>query len=251
MEVKRILMGTILFIIAFSIKLALLAYSLVTKSYQKKTRSVVYLLDFAILSALFLTSVIQWSFRWYGLTALLFIQAARGVWMLLNSKAQEREYKVRAVVFRTIAMILLTFVSITPALMFPSYNSMTATGPYTAATLRYTYTDESRIEAFANSGENRKVNVAFWYPQNVDGDETYPLIVFSHGGLGLETSNETLFRELASHGYVICSIGHPYHAFWTRGEDGRITFVSLNYFQEIQHEDAKHDKKRSFYYYGK
>lgn len=48
--------------------------------------------------------------------------------------------------------------------------------------------------------------------------------MFSHGGLGTETSNESLYLGLTSHGYVGCSIGHPYHALWTKNEDGRLTF---------------------------
>jgi predicted dienelactone hydrolase len=86
-------------------------------------------------------------------------------------------------------------------LIFAPYKSLAVTGPYAVATASYTYIDDERIEQFSNSGENRRVNVAFWYPQTVGNDEKYPLVVFSHGGLGLQSSNESLYRELASHGY--------------------------------------------------
>ncbi len=62
---------------------------------------------------------------------------------------------------------------------------------------------------------NRQVNVEFWYPS--DGGGKYPLVVFSHGALGIKTSNTSTFIELASHGYVVCSIDHPYQALFTRG----------------------------------
>ena len=147
--------------------------------------------------------------------------------------------------------LLLVFLVVTPRLLFPPYQPLDVTGPHAIATVRYTYTDEQRSEQYSSSGENRRVNVAFWYPENGGGDETYPLVVFSHGGLSTENSNESLYRELASHGYVVCSLGHPYHAFWTKDEDGRVTFVSREYFGEIQREDAKRDKEQSFRYYQK
>ncbi len=62
------------------------------------------------------------------------------------------------------------------------------------------------------------LNVQFWYPDSIDGMN--PLIIFSHGGLGVKSSNETLNSELASHGYVVCSIDHKYQCLYTTDEDG-------------------------------
>jgi len=147
-------------------------------------------------------------------------------------------------------VLLLVFLVITPVLMFPPHQKPAPTGAYVVASVRYTYTDENRIETYTDTGEKRRVNVTCWHPVHAAG-ETYPLIVFSHGGLGLETSNESLYRELASYGYVVCSIGHPYHAFWTTGDDGRTTFVSMDYFREIQRENARRDRQQSFHAYQK
>jgi pimeloyl-ACP methyl ester carboxylesterase len=146
-------------------------------------------------------------------------------------------------------IVLLAILGLISVLLFPPYEPLAITGPYSVGTVRYHYTDESRIEKFGTNHENRQISVSFWFPERVDDTATYPLIVFSHGGLGLETSNESLYLELASHGYVVCSIGHPYHAFWIKGEDGRITFVSMDYFRELQQEDAKSDKEQSYRYY--
>jgi pimeloyl-ACP methyl ester carboxylesterase len=133
--------------------------------------------------------------------------------------------------------------------LFPPHQHLPPTGHYNTATARYTFIDQNRIEKFNDSGENRKVNVVFWFPENAKDGETYPLVVFSHGGLGTENSNETLYLELASHGYIVCSIGHPYHALWTKDEDGQVTFVSKEYFNDIQQEDAKSDKEQSYRFY--
>jgi predicted dienelactone hydrolase len=40
----------------------------------------------------------------------------------------------------------------------------------------------------------------------------FPVIVFSHGYTGLPSSHTALFEDLASHGYAVLSIVHPYEA---------------------------------------
>jgi predicted dienelactone hydrolase len=159
---------------------------------------------------------------------------------------------MKKVAIRRFGAVLLLIFILTPVfLLFPTYRPLAPTGPYRVDKVRYTYSDESRIEEFSRDGEYRKVNVAFWFPQNPGVAETYPLIVFSHGGLGTENGSESLFLDLASHGYVVGSIGHPYHALWTKADGGQVTLVSKAYFQELQREDAKQDKEGSFHYYQK
>ena len=116
-------------------------------------------------------------------------------------------------------MLLLVVFAVTPALILPQYKLP----PRRPASTRSppsndTYTDKSRIETFTNTGENRKVNVEFWYPK--DAGEKMPLVVFSHGAFGMKTSNTSTFMELASNGYVVCSIDHPYHSLYTKDADG-------------------------------
>ncbi len=163
--------------------------------------------------------------------------------------AASRTHRMPRAVWRLAFALPLAVIALSLALLFPPHQPLAATGPYTIATTRSTYTDSSRIEQFSSSGEKRSVNVSFWYPQNAGVGETFPLIVFSHGGLGTEDSNESLYLELASHGYVVASIGHPYHALWTKEEGGRTTFVNLDYFQELQQEDPQRDKPGSYRLY--
>jgi dienelactone hydrolase len=165
--------------------------------------------------------------------------------ILIRSKALPGKLKIGAIAI----LLLLFFAFVTLALLFPPYEPLTPTGPYAVATTRYTYIDANRVEAFVSSGEKRKVNATVWHPQPVAGEETFPLVLFSHGGLGLETSNESLYLELASHGYVVWAIGHPYHALWTRDTDGRRAFVNRDYFQTLQQENARRDRQQSLGYY--
>lgn len=67
------------------------------------------------------------------------------------------------------------------------------------------------------SGENRSEcyeNAPF-----IEGSR-FPLILFSHGLGGFRETNTFLLIELASHGYVVASVGHPYEGILTELDDG-------------------------------
>jgi predicted dienelactone hydrolase len=55
-----------------------------------------------------------------------------------------------------------------------------------------------------------------------DAQPSYPVLIFSHGYIGFVDQNLTQMEELASHGYVVCSIAHTYHAVVTVFPDGRV-----------------------------
>ncbi len=56
---------------------------------------------------------------------------------------------------------------------------------------------------------------------------SYPVLVFSHGyNQGIPTQNTVQMEELASHGYVVFSIGHSYESLALIHPDGRIVTVS-------------------------
>lgn len=42
--------------------------------------------------------------------------------------------------------------------------------------------------------------------------EKFPVLLFSHGAMAFTSQNQQLMEHLASHGYVIFSVGHPYDA---------------------------------------
>jgi dienelactone hydrolase len=44
---------------------------------------------------------------------------------------------------------------------------------------------------------------------------TYPVLLFSHGGAGTRVQNTFQMQELASHGYIVVSVEHPYLAVGT------------------------------------
>ena len=152
-------------------------------------------------------------------------------------------------VFWIMAALLSVFVVavVGICLIFPQDEPLATTGEYAVASILYTYLDESRIESYTSTGTARKVNVEYWYPENVDG--VFPLVIFSHGALGIRSSNVSMYRELASHGYVVGALDHPYQAFWARDDKGKLTFINLGYLLDLQREDATADKHQSFEFY--
>ena len=116
----------------------------------------------------------------------------------------------------------------------PAWQYPQTTGPYPVGTVTVTYTDDARPESYEKDGSSRWLNVAYWYPSGYTGDShTCPLVVFSHGSFGIKESNETLFRELASHGYVVCSIDHTYQCLGTPDPNGKKVGMDRTYMKQI------------------
>jgi dienelactone hydrolase len=178
------------------------------------------------------------------------VLAIIGTIRLIYGTEDKWRYSAKNIVLKTIGMMVLFFVITFPAIAYPQNKVIIdVTGDYQALTKTYTYIDDSRLESYGNTGKNRKLNVKMWYPDSASGK--YPLIVFSHGGLGIKSSNESLYNELASHGYIVCSIDHTYHSFYTTDDDGKTTWVDLGYMKELFSEDSKKDIQLSYEYYQK
>lgn len=225
------MLGIVVFIILLLMEVGFMFYSLISKSYQKDKKSVINISIFILMIILCLFGVIRLSFRWYILLTILIIKAAMGIWYLLKGKSNKvKNYKKRFVVLKSINNAILVALAILPAIIFPQFNPIKPTGEYKVKTISYTLTDPVRLETFADQNENRKVTIQFWYPD--DTTETYPLVVFSHGSFGFRGSNASTFKDLASNGYVVCSIDHTYHAFFTKQTDGKTIIVNNGFLND-------------------
>lgn len=230
-------MGTIILILAAVIEIAFAACCITTKSNQPRIRRWVRVGAGGTFLLLTVVSVIQWSLRWYLLGLILAIWAiTAGVSLIRNRVADNKPYSPTRVVLNAIAIWLLVLIAVGPALAFPQVKLPAPTGEHKVETATYTYTDTSRVETFATTGENRKVTVAFWYPADATGK--YPLVVFDHGAFGMKGSNASTFQELASHGYVVASVDHPYHSLYTKGTDGSSAMVNQAFLKEVQDVNA-------------
>lgn len=53
-------------------------------------------------------------------------------------------------------------------------------------------------------------------------EEKFPVVVFNHGFASYPAQNTALMEQLASHGYVVFSMGHPYDSATLRFADGSV-----------------------------
>ncbi|MCP8968114.1 alpha/beta hydrolase family protein [Ectobacillus ponti] len=224
------MMGLVLLLIAVAFEVAFSVYCFATKQNHTKAKNWGRIGIFAVFIVLALSSVIVWSLRWAVLGLLLFLLALKAAVSLIRNKTK-KSYKPSAIAWKSIVMIAALIFACIPAIVFPQHTALAVTGKYKVANATYTYTDKNRVEEFTDKGGNRFVNVEFWYPEHADG--TYPLLVFSHGAYGIKASNTSTYNELASHGYIVVSIDHPYHSFFTRSADGTVATINTAYNQEI------------------
>lgn len=130
-------------------------------------------------------------------------------------------------------------------LLFPKVTPLEPTGTYQVKREDCSYTDASRLETYADDGSFRELPVSFWYPAGVPEPRSCPLVVFSHGSFGVKESNETLYRELASHGYVVCSIDHTYHSFSAKLSNGKTVRISGAYMKELSADSPQDQPEQS------
>lgn len=144
----------------------------------------------------------------------------------------------RTAIIVGVAAVLIIAVMLLKAKMFPPYDGLPVSGSHTVETTTFTWEDESRVETFTDTGENRALTVSFWYPSE---EGKYPLVVFSHGAFGVIDSNYSTYTELASNGYVVASIGHPYHAMFVEDVNGKTTTVDMEFLQQVYSDNGADD----------
>ena len=242
-------MGLYIFLTLAVAETIFAAYCLITKCYQQKVKSLLRIAVFAVFTLIIISPIIDWSSRYYSLAVLLLLLAITGLAALIRNKEGKRPYKVSWLVFKGIGMTLLILLFTLPSIIFPQHGAVKATGEFEVQTASYSYTDTNRIETYTDGYENRKLNVEMWFPETAEGE--YPLIVFSHGAFGMKISNLSLYHELASHGYVVCSIDHSYQCLYTKGADGHTVWMDQGYMKEISAENAYINKQQSYELYQK
>jgi len=235
-------MGILTLIALIAVELFFLVWAIRTRNDHREEKGIVRIGTLALFGLLLATGVYVWSFRYTMLLCMLVIQAVAGAVILVRKR--EAPCRTRKTISRFIRNCIIIFFALFPAIVFPQYAQPKPTGSYTVTTAKYTWTDPSRIDTYAESGENRALTVEFWYPDSTN--EKHPLVVFSHGAFGFSGSNYSTCMELASHGYVVASIGHTHQAFYTRDTGGKLTIVDtafikkaidINAIQDTAHEE--------------
>lgn len=156
--------------------------------------------------------------------------------------------RVLAGVNRVFSLLLLVVSILVPTVILPFKTLPQPTGNFNIGTVVSDFTDSNRMETLSKeTGKPREIAVQFWYPtddtssesgEEISGapisteQQSYPVLIFSHGAFGMRKSNASTCRELASHGYIVASIDHTYHSFYTSFADGRSAIVNNQFLNE-------------------
>ncbi len=181
---------------------------------------------------------------------------------LFRHNPNQPKHRIPAGIGRIFALLALALCVIFPTVVLPFQSLPQPTGKYNLGTVVCDLTDNNREEAFTpESGDPRKIVVQFWYPAETDinseygvsnaplakTQDSYPVLIFSHGAFGVRNSNASACRELASHGYIVVSLDHTYHSFYTAFSDGSKVIVDTKFINDaLNASSGKMDPKEEY-----
>ena len=231
-------MGFFLLGIFAILEIALIVVT-ITKQREKtkwlKNRVIARGAEVAVFILALLLPQISWDFRFKICFFILLIRVAFAMvsWLIKRKKAAGEKSKFGVIVNAVTGIIVLA-ISLVPSILFTGYAGLETSGKYQLKHTQAILGDESRVETFKTDGSNREVPIHFYYPETEnDGKNTFPLVIFSHGAFGYYQSNSSTYMELASNGYVVISLDHPYHSFFTEDTEGNLITVNPDFLQEV------------------
>lgn len=148
-----------------------------------------------------------------------------------RAAAEMKKRSVPSIVAGVIFSAMLLTAAMIPSFLFSDYAGLKSSGEYKVLTTSTILVDPEREEQFLNDGSKREVPLDFFYP-DAEGREKFPLIIFSHGAFGFYRSNYSLYEELASNGYVVASLSHPYHSFYCKNTKGKTVLVDPEFMRD-------------------
>ena len=227
-----ILLLAVLIVTEIAFLIAEISPSSEKRDWNKK-RLFTDLIELGAFAVMLLLPDIDISFRFMGLLFILMIRLAfAAVGYLIGRKNTKQKTKAGKTV--SLFLSVMMFVSaLTPAFLFKDYKGRPLTGQYKPTTCTAILTDTSRTEQFEQDGSAREVPVHLFYPAEAENitDHSLPLVIFSHGAFGWYQSNMSAYLELASNGYVVASIEHPYHSLFTHDTSGKLIMVDSQFLQ--------------------
>lgn len=215
------------------LELGFMIFGLANKASKKEwtlKRLIANAAELIVFFAMVLLPGIDMSFRFTGLIVILVLRiAVSGILFLANHKSSKTKKKAPIVLGALFGSVLIAS-SMIPAFIFTDYEGLETTGPYKVLEADAILIDRSRLEPFENDGSYREVPVYIFYPEGVS--EKMPLVIFSHGAFGFYQNNASMILELASHGYVVASIEHPYHAIITHDSSGKTIIADRKFLND-------------------
>lgn len=176
---------------------------------------------------------VAWDFRWKLCFYMLLFRVVTSLifFLIKHKKASGNKSRLSAVANACGGIVVLGSALI-PSFLFTGYQGLATTGMYEVEQTQAILIDPNRTEGFRTDGSKREVPIYFYYPKAENpGENSFPLIIFSHGAFGYYQSNTSTYMELASHGYVVVSLDHPYHSFFTKNSKGELVTVNPSFIQ--------------------
>ena len=244
-------MALFLLIILVAAEIGFVIFESVRKSPDRKTWTVRRLIVDAAQLVIFFIMVllpgIDTSFRFKGLIILLIVRIVVAAIFALVNRNRTDAKKTGLKIFSLIVSVFLISNALIPAFLFNDYQGRPLTGPYTVAQCSCILVDQDRVETFENDGSKREVPAYFYMPAEAKDGEKFPLVVFSHGAFGYYQSNTSTYMELASHGYAVVSIEHPYHSFFTKDTDGKTIIVDTDFINNALNVNSETTSEEEIY----
>jgi pimeloyl-ACP methyl ester carboxylesterase len=148
-----------------------------------------------------------------------------------------------------IAIVVIAVLAIAiRIILFPPIKEIPVTGRYQILSEDYWVTDD-KTDPYSKDGSERQLWVRKWYP--VDCNESNPVIVASHGSCGTIDNNVSLYRELASHGYIVLAVAHPGQAAGVKYENGRKSGPSGEFMKEMSALNPEEDPHKAYELFNK
>lgn len=180
---------------------------------------------------------VTFDFKYKVCFVILLVRLARVIVMYLIKRTTATGKRSKAgAVFGAAFSIVILAMSLIPAFIFSEYQGLETTGAYEVAETAAILIDKDRVETFETDGSNREIPMHFYYPKTDEiVQSSCPVVLFSHGAFGYYESNTSTYMELASNGYVVISLDHPYHSFFTEDTDGKLITVDPAFLQEVMY----------------
>ncbi len=151
---------------------------------------------------------------------------------------QKKIRKVKKFVLALIVFVLVIFTGF--RYIIPLQPAPKPTGNMTVLTDTIYFRYQSELSEMLTHGNEREIPVKIWYPQKAQAN-SHPLLIYSPGSFGIAEGNETLFLELASRGYIVMSLNHPYHSFVCEMSDGKSIYMNFDFIKSVMDSQGSDD----------
>lgn len=169
-----------------------------------------------------------------GFTVLLIIEI---VFFCVIKKRKIIKESGRTIRVLFVLVFVLVWLITLKLIVFPPISSIPTTGEYEIVSEDYWVTEDI-TDPYTNEGL-RQLQVRKWSPVGCNDDN--PVIIASHGSCGTIDNNVSLYRELASRGYIVLAIGHPGQAVKVTYENGKSVGPSGAFLKQMSATDPNKD----------